>query len=223
MGGLGSEAKGGAKPRAACASVGREPRSVEPRRAGLARNRVAFRCGCKPRETVGDLDQVARLRSDLDRAIDEEDYEKAAGLRDELRRLTEADQVQIADANRRFYEAFEKGSMSDMARVWGSGAHCRVVHPGSGCILGREDVLTSWKHIFTVGGYKIDVRDVKVHALAGGSQAAMVTCVEHVDSGATSGTIVATNVFEKQKGEWKLVHHHGSSSTVQLEENPWTM
>ena len=52
---------------------------------------------------------------------------------------------------------------------------------------------------------------------------AMVTCVEYVDSGPTTGKIVATNVFQKEDGQWKIVHHHGSSSAPPLEENPWTI
>jgi translation initiation factor 2A len=35
-----------------------------------------------------------------------------------------------------------------------------------------------------------------------------VTCVEKVASDDGVGTLAATNVFEKQNGEWKIVHHH---------------
>jgi hypothetical protein len=39
---------------------------------------------------------------------------------------------------------------------------------------------------------------------------AFVTCVELTEAGDSKGRIVATNVFERQGGAWKLVHHHGS-------------
>ena len=64
-----------------------------------------------------------------------------------------------------------------------------------------------------MGGYQIDVEEVKVHTV--GSKSAFVTCVEYVDSGPTTGKIVATNIFEKQNNEWKIVHHHGSPVALQ--------
>ena len=39
---------------------------------------------------------------------------------------------------------------------------------------------------------------------------AFVTCVELTEAGDSKGRIAATNVFERQGGAWKLVHHHGS-------------
>ena len=37
-----------------------------------------------------------------------------------------------------------------------------------------------------------------------------MTCVEVVDTGEGKGRVMATNVFERQGGAWKLVLHHGS-------------
>lgn len=39
---------------------------------------------------------------------------------------------------------------------------------------------------------------------------AYVTCLELMDAADSRGRILATNIFEKQEGKWKLVHHHGS-------------
>jgi hypothetical protein len=37
-----------------------------------------------------------------------------------------------------------------------------------------------------------------------------VTCVEVMESGDSKGRILATNIFQKQGGKWKIVHHHAS-------------
>ena len=55
----------------------------------------------------------------MDQAIEEEDYETAASIRDQVKKLTDLEQVQVAEANQRFYDAFESGSTAEMARVWG--------------------------------------------------------------------------------------------------------
>jgi len=37
-----------------------------------------------------------------------------------------------------------------------------------------------------------------------------VTCIERMDAGDSHGRVMATNVFEKQGRDWKIIHHHGS-------------
>jgi ketosteroid isomerase-like protein len=57
------------------------------------------------------------------------------------------------------------------------------------------------------GTVKIEVSDVRTAVSAG---QAFVTCLELLDSQDNRGRIVATNVFERQDGQWKIIHHHGS-------------
>lgn len=49
-----------------------------------------------------------------------------------------------------------------------------------------------------------------IHALVCTCAQAFVTCLEVVRAGGTTGRILATNVFERQDGTWKIVLHHGS-------------
>ena len=83
----------------------------------------------------------------------------------------------------------------------------QCVHPGAACIAGRSSVLASWKIILSSGRMKITTEDVRIFAT---ESEGFVTCVEVMDAGDSRGRIVATNVFEKQGGKWKIVHHHGS-------------
>lgn len=133
----------------------------------------------------------------------------------------------VEDANARFYAAFRSGSASAMAAAWGDGDHVQVIHPGGGCIAGREAVLESWAIVTGGVGLDISLRDVRVLAPPG-SPVAVVTCLELVDAGDAVGRNVATNVFEWQAdedaedgeeggsvvgglgGAWKLVLHHAS-------------
>ena len=43
-----------------------------------------------------------------------------------------------------------------------------------------------------------------------------MTCTHQVDAGASVGRISATNVFELEGGEWKIVHHQGGAATTEL-------
>jgi ketosteroid isomerase-like protein len=41
----------------------------------------------------------------------------------------------------------------------------------------------------------------------------VVTCVERVDGGDSTGRVVATNVFERgSDGRYRMILHHGSSA-----------
>lgn len=94
-----------------------------------------------------------------------------------------------------------------MAAAWGAGEHVQCVHPGAGCIAGREAVLQSWRVILGAGRVRVALEDVRV---AAGEEQAFVTCVEVVEADESTGRVLATNVFERQGGRWKLVHHHAS-------------
>ena len=97
-----------------------------------------------------------------------------------------------------------------MSDIWGAGEQVQCIHPGSRCIAGRASVLESWKYVLAAGRMKISVQDVRIYAT---ESEGFVTCVEVLDADDSQGRIVATNIFEKQGGKWKIVHHHGTSLT----------
>lgn len=116
----------------------------------------------------------------------------------------------MEDANRRFYDAFASGRADEMARCWGQGEHVQCVHPGGGVVAGREAVMESWKAVLSgvrPRAFRIRVEDVRV---AAGDTQGFVTCTEHVETDDARGRTIATNVFEKQRGKWVIVMHHGS-------------
>jgi len=113
----------------------------------------------------------------------------------------------IEEANDAFYHAFQTGNLKAMSEIWGTGEHIQCVHPGSACIAGRTSVLESWKLVLGTGRMSISTQDVRIFAT---ESEGFVTCVEVLDAGDSQGKVVATNVFEKQGGKWKIVHHHGS-------------
>ena len=104
-------------------------------------------------------------------------------------------------ANEAFYRAFADGDLAAMDAVWASVAPVACIHPGWNLLDGREAVMASWRAILdnpkrpdisSVGGA------VKVY-----DNTAVVTCYETVGG----GYLVATNIFIREAGAWKLVHH----------------
>lgn len=79
----------------------------------------------------------------LEVAIKEEDYARAAKLRDDLRFLQEDSKASVLAANSRFYNAFRNGDIAAMQSLWAKGDDVYVVHPGAGRISGYDLVMGS--------------------------------------------------------------------------------
>ncbi|KAJ3699087.1 hypothetical protein LUZ61_002792 [Rhynchospora tenuis] len=162
-----------------------------------------------PSLEVALVDELS-LQQDLEAAIREEDYARAAKIRDQLRLLQEDSQASVLAANARFYNAFKNGDLTAMHSIWAKGDHVYVVHPSAGRIDGYEMVMSSWEIVCGPDfefPLQIDLKNVEVHVRG---NLGYVTCMEVVKTKGSWGRQVATNVFEKIDGQWYICIHHAS-------------
>jgi ketosteroid isomerase-like protein len=122
------------------------------------------------------------------------------------------DARQVEEANGRFYQAFEARDLAEMDSMWAHGDHVRCIHPGWSMIAGWEGVRESWDAIFKdTREMRFSIGDVEVHVMGDG---AWVSCTESILSQAGGNisvtTLLATNLFERRGGAWRMVHHHAS-------------
>lgn len=182
------------------------------RGTGASRRRPARCVKSVHSDEAGMTLQEIKVR--LGAAVQSEDYQAAAHLRDVLAEKELDSKLAVEHANQEFYRAFEMGSLVEMKKVWGKGDHVQCIHPGQGCIAGYDMVLESWEVVlssFAKGSFEIVVQDVRVYT---GDDQAFVTCTEMVKSGLDVGMLTATNLFEKQQGQWVIIHHHASSGRM---------
>ena len=110
----------------------------------------------------------------------------------------------IMAANARFYQAFASRDFEAMDEVWGPSEPIACIHPGWTALLGRNEVMNSWKGILShPKAPSIKCLSPKIHLLG---PMAFVTCIELIGELA----LTATNVFRLEEGTWYLVHHHAS-------------
>ncbi|KAL5221590.1 hypothetical protein ABZP36_026303 [Zizania latifolia] len=151
------------------------------------------------------------LQRSLQSAIQEEDYSRAAKIRDDLRTLHEDTKASLLAANTRFYNAFKNGDLATMYSMWAKGDHVYVIHPSAGRISGYDMVMQSWEMVCNEDyefPLNIDLKNVEVHV---NCDLGYVSCLEVVKTkGRTWGKQVATNVFEKVDGTWYICVHHAS-------------
>ncbi|KAG7353606.1 SnoaL-like domain containing protein [Nitzschia inconspicua] len=131
----------------------------------------------------------------------------------------------VRKAQLEFYDAFSKGDMAAMEKVWSTKSHVRCVHPGMVSLEGRDKVMASWRQIFLSGGggedssnnnkkkdssFEIEpIRSqVEVHGLI-----ALCSCVEKTQGG---GSLEALNVYKREEGAWKMTLHMASPTVVSI-------
>jgi ketosteroid isomerase-like protein len=107
----------------------------------------------------------------------------------------------IGFANEAFYRAFAGLDLDLMADTWARAADVRCLHPGAHPLLGRDQVMASWREIFAnsePGSISFQTRET---ALIGG--VGLVCCFEVVNGHFG----IATNLFVKEGALWRMIHH----------------
>jgi ketosteroid isomerase-like protein len=115
------------------------------------------------------------------------------------------DEQEVLEANQAFYAAFAARDAAAMESLWAREAQVACLHPGWKLLLGRDEVLRSWRGILLGGGAPESIRCERPSARVAGD-AAWVICAEVVPG----GVLAATNLFLREGGSWQMVHHHAS-------------
>lgn len=117
--------------------------------------------------------------------------------------------------NDAFYHVFRTRDATAMDGLWALGEPVACIHPGWHALTTREDVMDSWRGILSnPDSPHIACRGARAHMIG---EVGFVICYEVIDG----SVLVATNVFARENGVWKLVHHQAgpcNTPPAELEE-----
>ena len=125
------------------------------------------------------------------------------------------DETAVAAANLAFYRALEARVLSAMQLVWSHSEAAGCVHPGWHRLDGWTEIRRSFENIFASSRpWTVACEDLRIEVRG---DAAWVSCVEVIRTFGSSRSdaaarMQATNVFVREDGDWKLLHHHASAS-----------
>ena len=114
----------------------------------------------------------------------------------------------MAEANRRFYQAFEEADLDAMSDLWEHSDRVACVHPGWAVLRGWSAVASSWAALFQ-SAERLQFILTNDQVVVQGD-AAWVTVDENI-IGVESGTVASVNLFVRSDGRWQMVGHHGSA------------
>lgn len=122
-------------------------------------------------------------------------------------------ELEVLEANEAFYQAFASRDFLAMSRLWAEHHPVACVHPGWDVLDGREEVLSSFRAILgSEAAPRLSCSLAQARVLG---ETAFVTCHELVGG----GRLAATNVFVREGGRWRIVHHQASPIAPGQERN----
>ena len=130
---------------------------------------------------------------------------------------------EIRQASEQFYEALNcelNGDPGPMMEVWSHGSDVATMHPLGGRELGWEEVRGGWEQAaqaFSDGQISLD--GLVVVPLA--DDVAYTLGTEHGQGKLGDEPVRidwrVTNIYRREGGEWKMVHHHADVSPAVVE------
>jgi len=128
------------------------------------------------------------------------------------------DEIEVLEVNSRFYAAFAGRDGAALEGLWAQAVPVTCVHPGWDALRGREEVVRSFRAILAGDPPAIRCSAASAQVLG---EAAVVVCHEHVPG---AGRLVATNVFIREGGAWRLCHHQaGPLQQATADSSPGAM
>ena len=124
------------------------------------------------------------------------------------------EEIAVLDANSAFYLAFARRDLPAMEALWAAGAPVACVHPGWDALRGREAVMASWETLLAGDAPAISCSSASAHVVG---DVAWVLCRELIPG---APPVAATNVFVRERGAWRICHHHAGLVAQAEDESP---
>ncbi|HMB91153.1 MAG TPA: nuclear transport factor 2 family protein, partial [Rhodothermales bacterium] len=111
------------------------------------------------------------------------------------------------------------GDASSMTNIWSHEAEVTAMHPIGGRHVGWDAIKESFEQVAQIAsGGKVELHDQRIQvagdvAYEVGVERGEFTMVGHQ----ISIDHRVTNIYQREAGAWKLVHHHTDASPAMLE------
>jgi len=129
---------------------------------------------------------------------------------------------EVRNASNQFYAALNKmvnGSSQSLSDIWSHGPSVTTMHPIGGREIGWKDVWATWDQTAQVasdGQVRLEDQFIRVVG-----DMAYEIGIENagfsIAGQKVTDKVRVTNIYQKEDGTWKIVHHHSDLSPVMVE------
>ena len=129
---------------------------------------------------------------------------------------------EVRNASKQFYSALNRmlsGDAGPQAAIWSHGAAVSAMHPIGGRQVGWDKVRESWEQVAQLAsGGKVELKDQHICVAGDVGYEAGVEKGQLKLAGQQVGIEHrVTNIYRREAGGWKIVHHHTDVSPAMLE------
>jgi ketosteroid isomerase-like protein len=131
-------------------------------------------------------------------------------------------QEEVRNASRKFYEALNRmanGDAGSLSEVWSHGTAVTTMHPIAGRQVGWNEVRESFEKVAGLASEgRVELKDQLIRVVG---DLAYEVGVEQGRFKLAGDQVTVehrvTNIYEREGGAWKLVHHHTDLSPAMME------
>ena len=129
---------------------------------------------------------------------------------------------EVRSASNQFYAALNKmvkGNSQSLSDIWSHNSEVTTMHPIGGRQVGWKDVWATWDQTAQVASEgHVELQDQFIRVVGDiayeiGVEKAGIT----IAGQKVTDQVRVTNIYQKEGGTWKIVHHHSDLSPVMVE------
>jgi ketosteroid isomerase-like protein len=131
-------------------------------------------------------------------------------------------QDEVRNASNQFYAALNKmvnGSSQSLSDIWSHSSAVTTMHPIGGRQVGWKDVWATWDQTAQVASEgQVKLQDQFIQVVGDVAYEIGVENASFRIAGQkVTDQIRVTNIYQKEGGTWKIVHHHSDLSPAMVE------
>ena len=120
---------------------------------------------------------------------------------------------EVREASKKFYERLNRmanGETNTFADVWSQNESATAMHPIGGRDVGWKEVENSFNQVAGVASDgKVELKDQLIRDLGDAAFEVGIEKAQFKVAGMeVKAEIRVTNIYQKENGSWKIVHHH---------------
>ena len=129
---------------------------------------------------------------------------------------------EVRKASKQFYAALNEmanGSAQSLTDLWSHNSAVTTMHPIGGRQVGWDKVWEAWDQVAQMASDgRIELKDQLIRVVGelayeiGNEKASFKIAGHQAD-----GEIRVTNIYQKEGGKWKVVHHHTDVAPAMVE------
>jgi len=129
---------------------------------------------------------------------------------------------EVRNASNQFYAALNKmvnGSSQSLSDIWSHSSAVTTMHPIGGRQVGWKDVWATWDQTAQVASEgQVKLQDQFIRVVGDMAYEIGVENAGFMLAGQKiTDKVRVTNIYQKEDGKWKIVHHHSDLSPAMVE------